>query len=664
MFGETVPIPAPEAHPADSIAHKDSATLAQPAAARITLDTMGTQSHAESHGDIAPQQPDLSYQVGDLIGGVFRVESILSGGMGIVYICRLLTRSITVNTAGESIPEADLHNERVQYEAVKSFYRKYKGHADSVNRFKREALLWISLPPHPNIVRARTFFNGGFLLVLEYIDGGNLRGKMQAGLLPESEVIRISLEICQGMCFLQEAAGIIHRDIKPENILLTRSGTAKITDFGLARVLEPATERQAMPSDPASVKPIGSVTQQGAIVGTLAYMSPEQYAGIHEMSVASDVYSFGVVLYEMLTGRIPFQARSYPEWREKHAKELPTPPSEMSNAPAALGKIAMKCLEKRPDHRFSNFVELREELESYSRESGRAFLVTVAPSITTLEARMSAVDWNRRGFAFSQLGEYERAYDCARRALEMAPTFSGLNCNVGESLQRLGRLDEALPYLEREVQLHPKLGLGYSLLSAAYYQAKRFAEALVAIRKAAELLPDHLAVWRDYALQAGRAQSISDYERAMAWLRISLNASHVTAPTLISEAISFCQAGDLKDGFEFHILSIKRFPGQAASWYNYGVSLHRFGKKDEALVCYTRAIERDKAFTLAWANRGLISAERGDLAAMNADWRSAVASDPTHDASKMLLFMIGMAADPQFMQYIQKLGSRTVRYFL
>ena len=560
--------------------------------AEVTLHRMRTVSlavtpedHAEprANRDVsisAPPETDLLFRVGDVINNSFHVESVLSGGMGIVYVCRDVSRM--VNGLGEAIATANsdegLSGDRPQYRAIKSFYRRYVGHADMVRRFRQEALLWISLPPHPNIVRAWTFTDLP-LLFLEYIEGGNLRAKMQAGSLPEDEVIRISVEFCNGMCFLMESAGIIHRDIKPENILLTRSGTIKITDLGLARALQSTPAREGTAASATGVKRNDFVTERGAIMGTLPYMSPEQYIGFHEMSAASDVYSFGVVLYEMLTGRKPFLARNYVEWREKHTNELPTPPSYISNAATALSKITMKCLEKHPDCRFSSFAELRAELESYSRASGRDFLMTTAPSISELEARMSATDWNGRGLALSSLGEHERGLESYKRALELAPKLPSMNSNVGTALLALGRIEEALSYFEKEVELHPKHGLAYESLSAGYFRAGKFDQALVAIRKAAELVPDHPRVLRMYTLQAGRAQSTADYERAMASLRCLLNASHVSAIVLIGEAIQFCQAGDLKDGLEFHALSVKRFPDNAACWYNYGVTLHRLGEK-------------------------------------------------------------------------------------
>jgi serine/threonine-protein kinase len=656
VFDAAAPTPSVDDHAAEATLHRmntQSLTKISPVGAE--LPSKGRISISD------PPQTDLLYRVGDLIDDQFRVESFLSGGMGIVYICRCIAR--TVNAAGESIsayPEGDQSDPRSRF-AIKSFYRRYIGHADMLKRFRQEALLWISLPPHPNIVRAWTFSNLP-LLVLEYIDGGNLRANMQSGPLPEDEVIRISIEFCHGMCFLMESAGIIHRDIKPENILLTRLGTIKITDLGLAKALRSTTERDAPAASATASKGNDSLTECGTIVGTLPYMSPEQYIGFHELSVASDIYSFGVVLYEMLTGHRPFLGRNYVEWREKHSHELPPPPSEISNAPMLLSKVTMKCLEKRPDHRFRNFGELRAELESHARSSGRHFLVTAAPSISELEARMTATEWNGRGVALAMLGEPERACESHKQALAIAPKAPSMNSNVGTALLKLGRLEEALQYFEKEVELHPKHGLAYDSLSAGYFQAGKFDQALVAIRKAAELVPDHPPVLRRYALQAGRAQSMTDYERAMARLRTLLNASQ-SAPTLIDQAIQFCQAGDLKDGLEFHALSVKRFPDSAASWYNYGVTLHKLGKKDEALACYTQAIKRDKALTLAWTNRGLIRAERGDRIGSDADWRSAVASDPAHDVSRILTSLPSAPLDPQFPNLIQRLAVVAIRYF-
>lgn len=588
-------------------------------------------------------EPKTIYRIGDLIGGMNRVESILSGGMGIVYICRHLTREEAANTPGALAsfygPDSRAPQTVVEKEpeliAMKSFYRKLLWHPEVVTRFNREALLWVSLPPHPNVVRAWTFDDSGPLLFLEYIDGGTLRSRLRGEPLSEDEVIRIALEFCVGMRFLFETAGILHRDIKPENILLTRLGTVKITDFGLARAFTLPEQRHPAPATASSLEEHFAKTQEGAVFGTLPYMSPEQYADAHNVTTVSDVYSFGVVLYEMLTGRLPLEARSYLEWRRKHFEEPPKPPSTISNVSQGLSAIAMKCLEKLPDHRFGGFAELGAALESYARATGRSNLIPAAPLLSELESKMSASDWNNRGGALRRLGEHGRGLDCYRRALDLDPASPVVNMNIGGALIGLGRLEEALPYVEKEVQLHPDMPGVYHALSEAYFLAGRIPAAFAACRRAAELAPDFVEFWRNYAIAAKGIGSHEDYQRAIAGVRKILKQNPLWL-SVTNEAIHFAQAGEIDTALELHALSVEQSPAIAFNWYNYGVTLHRLGKMDEAFNCYSRAIELDKGCTLAWANRGWIHADRHLRSEAEKDWQSAIRSDPNHSASREL----------------------------
>src|SRR5262249_28224554 len=159
-------------------------------------------------------------------------------------------------------------------------------------------------------------------------------------------------------------------------------------------------------------------------------------------------------------------------------------------------------------------------LESYARATGRAALIPDAPRLSELEAKMSASDWNGRGAAFGQLGEPEESYNSYRRALEIEPTAPFGNVNVGISMVRLGRKwEEALPYFEKETQVHPDSALAFDALSRAYLSADRAHDAYAACRTAAELAPDRVEFWRNFAIAAKGTGSQEDYERATATVR-------------------------------------------------------------------------------------------------------------------------------------------------
>ncbi len=355
--------------------------------------------------------------------------------MGVVYICRGLsfeevpdsnrTPSRPLVDSGAShtpAPPRPTADESQRYHALKSFRRELLFHEDVRSRFNREALLWVSLPPHPNIVRARTFFEAEPLLLLDYVDGGDLNSRLHQPLALQ-EVANIAMQFCDGMIFLFESAGIVHRDIKPANILLTGSGTVKITDFGLAKAFSSLQESTtgSQGNDNAETN-AGFATQCGTIMGSLPWMSPEQFTAPSEVTVVSDVYSFGVVLYEMLTGKMPYTASTGTEWMQKVLHEIPVSPASASGVCEEASAIVMKCLEKKSEHRYRDFVELRGALEGWVVREGWSTTVPAPVSVAELESAMTATDWMNRGYAFGQLGRNDDSYQSYLRALDLDPT--------------------------------------------------------------------------------------------------------------------------------------------------------------------------------------------------------------------------------------------------
>jgi len=215
---------------------------------------------------------------------------------------------------------------------------------DRIARFLREARAAGSLT-HPNIV---TIFeteqeNGRYFIVMEYLEGDNLRQKMdREGSLPPDEAVRIATQVLDGLAHAH-SKGVIHRDIKPENIHILPTGLVKITDFGIARLkYEP------------------NLTMDGQIFGTPSYMSPEQVQG-GAIDERSDLFSVGVILYEMLAGYKPFQGDSVITitYNIVHT-EPPSPPS----IPAPLEWVIRKALRKSPAERFASALEMKQALEN------------------------------------------------------------------------------------------------------------------------------------------------------------------------------------------------------------------------------------------------------------------------------------------------------------
>ena len=231
--------------------------------------------------------------------------------------------------------------------ALKLLKDRYAQDEDFVERFRREARSAAALSS-PFIVpvfdRGETS-DGAYYISMEYLPGGTLEDRIAgAGRLPPREAVEVAVQVAEA---LQAAhgRGVVHRDVKPGNVLLTRSGHAKVADFGIARAAEATT-----------------ISEPGDILGSARYMSPEQAAG-GRVGPTSDLYSLGVVLYEMLTGRVPFDVATPADVAAEHAKGPPRRPSEVNaEVPGALDALVVRLLSASPKDRHGGSAEVLGEL--------------------------------------------------------------------------------------------------------------------------------------------------------------------------------------------------------------------------------------------------------------------------------------------------------------
>ncbi len=239
--------------------------------------------------------------------------------------------------------------------AVKVLPADFAQNAQLRLRFEREAKT-ISQLDHPHIC---TLFDvGDDYLVMEYLEGESLADRLARGALPLAEALRYGTQIAQALDRAHRA-GVVHRDLKPGNIMLTRSG-AKLLDFGLAR----STASGA--TDATQHKPL---TQEGTILGTWQYMSPEQVAG-EEADARSDIFSFGALLYEMLTGKRAFEGKSKTSIIAAIVGGEPRAISQLQPmTPPALEHVITKCLAKEPDARWQSAADIASELEWIGRST-------------------------------------------------------------------------------------------------------------------------------------------------------------------------------------------------------------------------------------------------------------------------------------------------------
>jgi len=279
------------------------------------------------------------------------LECLGRGGMGVVYRARQ--------------PQLD------RFVALKILAPERVTDPRFAERFLREAQALAKLS-HPNIVTIHDYGQTGgyFYLLMEFVDGVNLRELLRAGRMSPKEALAIVPAICEALQYAHDRH-IVHRDIKPENILLDKEGRVKIADFGLAKIVEPESGRADLPVSPN----IGAVQQHSptGVMGTPKYMSPEQAEKPGEVDHRADIYSLGVVFYEMLTGELP-------------GKEL-QPPSRKVQIDVRLDEVVLRALEKNPERRYQQASEVRTAVETIQKPAPDDLQPTPTPSASWEAAR-------------------------------------------------------------------------------------------------------------------------------------------------------------------------------------------------------------------------------------------------------------------------------------
>ncbi len=288
---------------------------------------------------------------GAMIGHYEVLSLIGKGGMGEVYRARDITLNRTV--------------------ALKLLKPAAAGDDSSKSRFLREARLAATLE-HPNIC---TIFDAGeslghFFIAMQYVEGRPLRQIIDRRPLDLATLLRLVIQIANALAAAHRRE-IVHRDVKPENIIVTPEGDAKVLDFGLAKFMEDAEP---------------NLTASNCVVRTPAYMSPEQARGKH-VDKRSDVFSFGVVLYEMATGRVPFQKESSVETMHAIIEQPHTPARELNkDLPAELERIIDSALKKSPDERYADFDAIVADLQRILADRSTAPAVSAGTHISRRHA--------------------------------------------------------------------------------------------------------------------------------------------------------------------------------------------------------------------------------------------------------------------------------------
>ncbi len=580
---------------------------------------------------------DRIYSAGDVIGGIYRVNRVMEGGLGVVYAVE------------------DNDENRLILKSPKSQLDE-----DVLKGFRIEAETWIRLGHHANIVPAFWVNEvAGLLFVaaelVEVDEAGcvSLRDVLRFGFLRPQTVAAWAAHFCFGMEHAHSRGLVAHRDIKPENLLIGASKQLKITDFGLAN----AFARRL--TDEIDRDKVGDWnTLGGPLAGTPQYMAPEQWLGGRQ-DFRTDVYAFGVVLFEMCFGVNPFDAIDFNKIASNHLSKRPEVPAAM------FSSLIERCLQKKPEARFSTPQELFEALSAICKANALALpqrpketdkqvdelfalssvlqmkqkyseakkivqrLIDLEPDrarnwtelgvlhlrVNNPEEAKAALEksllldgtrsaaWNNLGLTFKKMGEWKAAIAAFDKAIDCDPTNTGALANGTEPLLNDKRGGEAIIRLRRAVTLAPDKFQTWNALGAAYIHLGIKKEALAALEKAMSLAP------REYL------QMINNN------LKIAMTLSETKS------ALALWDTGEIEEAEKNFIEEIKADPKHISSWHNLGMLYIKKEKWRDAIDCFSHVHELDPIDGFAVCRIIELGALLKDVASVE-KWCSVLASMP------------------------------------
>lgn len=516
------------------------------------------------------------YQKGDKIAGRYQVHDVKMGGMGEVYLC--------------------LDLETIQPYALKTFQQRYLTAAQQLRQsFEREVATWVALEKHPHIVRCfyMDILDNQPFMILEWIageegKGTDLRGWLRRGPPDLQLALDFTIDIVRGLIHAQEKQpGIVHRDLKPENILVAQGRWAKITDFGLAQIVQEADLKQHAAKVEAADRQ--SMVNYKGIAGTPLYMAPEQWRGEH-LDERTDVYALGCMLYEMLTGTPPFQvnlaptsSQGFQQWlskmKDRHEhNRVPSLPRRIS---ARLKDLEQTCLAKARAERPS-LSELLHQLEEIYQQQ-----FTVAPRVSPPSGEFTAKDYNNRGNTYVELQHYEEALRDLNHAIELDSQLMLAYLNRSRIYKEMQQYAKALQDLNYAIELEPGYAMSYNNRGAIYIELQRYNRAQADLDRAIDLDP-HLALAHynrgEMCMRQQRyAESVNHFNRA---LRIEPDAK-----TYTNRGLAYINLNNAEDALSDFNQAIQLDPTYALAHFNMGAFFYNNGAPQKALPFFEEAAQ-------------------------------------------------------------------------
>jgi len=561
----------------------------------------------------------MEWTVGDLIHQRWEVHRVLKGGMGIVYIVY------------------DRGREFRGVFAAKTFQDDvFRQGASTLQAFRHEAAIWIGLDIHPNITRAQYLheIDGKPYLFLEYVNGGDLSEWIGSPKLIESSqnILALAMQFCVGMVHAVSKGLTAHRDIKPQNCLLTPDGTLKITDFGLAKVLERTDNRKTSGTRQRTASIHVAATRTGTLIGTPTHMAPEQFKDAKSVDIRADVYSFGVMLFQMISGRLPFPGKT---WEDLQYHHLNSQPPKLNTSIPQLDSLVSRCLSKDPTDRFSDFSDLHRELaELYQKITGEsapppkrgvqltafdlcnkgASLSSLGHTKSALQALQSALklcpddelSWINMGVVYHTMRDYGTAIKCYQKAIAINRNMAAAYFNFGLALAAQAHREEAIELFKKAVGIDPYLKEAWIELGRTFEFFLDVEIAEKCYKKALRIAPnDVLSInaYANYLTEANNAKlALSYYDKSL-----SINTEQERI--WLNRGVALEKLGDFLGAHQSYKSAAAVNPASAEAWAYQGNALFHMSRFLEAIQVYDKALEIDNSLAQIWIHKGICLVE-------------------------------------------------------
>ena len=558
---------------------------------------------------VAPAPPSMTpaplppravgpYQAGDLVGSTYEIKGCLGqGGMGVVYLA--------------------FHRRQKRHLALKTFRDELMANPAAREAFQREALLWVNLELNPFILAAHLVSQNSDRLFVEMeAISPDQFGRISLahhlahanGVLDPAQTLKWAVQFCIGMEHAQSRGIKCHRDIKPANLLISRDGSLKISDFGLATAAEAAwrhldaSNRLRMAAGPAQGTGISfslSQTAGNTRCGTPGYMAPEVYRG-EGADIRSDIYSFGLVLWQMASGHSmpPFATRYRGDldglMRETYEQQMT---GRLPRADELLDPIIEKCLRPSAAERWSSFQELREALEPIlERVTGKKLEVPRLEEKTNM-----ALFWNNKGSSLSALGRHKESLECLDKALAIDPKLAMAWNNKGTAFSRQGQYKEGLGCYDTALAIDPRSTLAWSNKGSSLNYLARHEEAVHCFEQSLALEPNSPCALLGKGNALGnlgrRQEALGCYDRALA-----LDPRYTLA--LHGKGFTLAAMGRREEAIQCYDQTLAIDPQQKTVWNNKGRELLALKRDQDALACFEKALAIDPNYLLVVHNKG------------------------------------------------------------